>query len=283
MLSHFKFNKQQRSGIFFLLFFILILQIAYLSYDAIFKNKTNSSFRLDSLNQARIDSLKAVENTEYSKTYPFNPNYISDYKGYTLGLSVEQIDRLHQFRAKGEFVNSALEFQKVTKVSDSLLAILEPSFKFPDWVNSKPNKTFHKRSNSGNLEIKDLNTVSKEELVQIKGIGEVLSTRIIKFRTKLGGFLIEEQLNDVYGLTPEVVKEIQRNYKILNVPDIKKFNLNTATVNQLSSIVYINRQIAEKIVSKRLALGLYKSIDELKEIPNFPADKIDRIALYLSI
>ena len=90
-------------------------------------------------------------------------------------------------------------------------------------------------------------------------------------------------MNDVYGLTPEVVKEIQRNYKIFNKPDIKKLNLNTATVNQLSSIVYINKQLAEKIVSKRLALGVYKSIDELKEIPNFPADKIDKIALYLFI
>lgn len=283
MLSHFKFNKQQRSGIFFLLLFILIFQIAYFSYDTIFANNTKSNFRLDSVNQAKIESLKNAKRNQLLKIYPFNPNYISDYKGYTLGLSVEEIDRLHQYRAKGKFVNSALEFQKVTKISDSLLAILEPSFKFPDWVISKSNKSFKTTSKSRNSVIKDLNTVSKEELLQINGIGEVLSTRIIKFRTKLGGFLIKEQLNDVYGLSPEVVKEIQRNYKILNKPDIKKLNLNTATVNQLSSIVYINKQLAEKIVSKRLALGVYKSIDELKEIPNFPADKIDKIALYLFI
>ena len=192
MLSHFKFNKQQRSGIFFLLLFILIFQIAYLSYDSIFANNTKSNFRLDSVNQAKIDSLKNAKRNQLLKIYPFNPNYISDYKGYTLGLSVEEIDRLHEYRAKGKFVNSALEFQRVTKISDSLLAILEPSFKFPDWVISKSNKSFKTTSKSRNSVIKDLNTVSKEELLQINGIGEVLSTRIIKFRTKLGGFLMEE-------------------------------------------------------------------------------------------
>ena len=38
----------------------------------------------------------------------FNPNYISDYKGYELGMSLAELDRLHKFRASGNYIYSAL-------------------------------------------------------------------------------------------------------------------------------------------------------------------------------
>ena len=60
-------------------------------------------------------------------TYRFNPNFISDFKAYQLGLSVEEADRLFAFRAKGKYANSPKEFQKVTGVNDSLLSLIRPS------------------------------------------------------------------------------------------------------------------------------------------------------------
>jgi hypothetical protein len=60
------------------------------------------------------------------KIYPFNPNFITDFKGYKLGMSVTEIDRLLAFRKTNRYVNSAAEFQQVTQVSDSLLAQIAP-------------------------------------------------------------------------------------------------------------------------------------------------------------
>jgi len=82
-------------------------------------------------------------------------------------LSTEEIDRLLQHREKGNYINSAKEFQKVTHVSDSLLNTIEPYFKFPDWVTNK--ETNNKRnvivSKSEESSIKqDLNTVTAKEL-----------------------------------------------------------------------------------------------------------------------
>ncbi len=68
-----------------------------------------------------MDSLKNHQPKASLKIYPFNPNYMTDYKGYTLGLSTAELDRLFVFRKKGNFVNSAKDFQTVTQVSDSLL------------------------------------------------------------------------------------------------------------------------------------------------------------------
>ena len=88
-----------------------------------------------------MDSLIAQQRQNSApKIYPFNPNYITDYKGYTLGMSAEEINRLHAYRAKNKWVNSSKEFQRITKVSDSLLKQIAPYFKFPDWVTKSTQK-----------------------------------------------------------------------------------------------------------------------------------------------
>jgi len=90
-------------------------------------------FVLNTLNQSKLDSIKNALPKDSIKIFSFNPNFITDYKGYSLGISPEELDRLFLFRQKGKFVNSAKEFQNVTQISDSLLNIISPLFKFPAW------------------------------------------------------------------------------------------------------------------------------------------------------
>jgi hypothetical protein len=58
--------------------------------------------------QNEIDSLKLEVAKNKDTIYPFNPNFISDYKGYKLGLTVNEIDRLHHVSAQNKFFNSAV-------------------------------------------------------------------------------------------------------------------------------------------------------------------------------
>ena len=86
--SHFKFNKQERSGIFFLLLIIIILQGVYFFLKTKPFDNGNNKIIIDAIEQSRIDSLKLVSKIKDTvKIYPFNPNFITDYKGYTLGTS----------------------------------------------------------------------------------------------------------------------------------------------------------------------------------------------------
>ena len=55
---------------------------------------------LDRAIQAQIDSLKALPKA--STIYPHNPNYLSDQRGYFLGLRPVEIDRLHAYRTQGK-------------------------------------------------------------------------------------------------------------------------------------------------------------------------------------
>lgn len=245
-----------------------------------------SNFTLNEVAQAKIDSLRAMQGQKDPvKIFPFNPNYISDYKGYTLGMSPDEIDRLHIFRKSNRYVNSSEEFQTVTKVSDSLLGAISPYFKFPDWVNARQSKTFKKveKNYEGALAVRNLNEVTVEDLKKINGIGEVLSARIIKFRNRLGGFLVDEQLYDVYGLEPQVAQRVLQRFQVRNPPQIQKININVATVEELSSLIYISKELAQKIVSYRNTNGNFMNLNDLLNISGYPQNKNERIKLYLSI
>jgi hypothetical protein len=83
--------------------------------------------------QSQIDSLNQVNPKIGTKIYSFNLISLRIIKGIDLHVYWE-IDRLLAFRKDDKYVNSAKEFQIVTKVSDSLLHAIAPYFKFPDWV-----------------------------------------------------------------------------------------------------------------------------------------------------
>lgn len=285
--SHFKFNKQERSGIFFLLLLLIISQIGFFVFKDIV-SATSETMVLDSEMQYEIDLLreKAMAG-DTVRIYPFNPNFITDYKGYTLGLSIAEIDRLHEFRKSGKFVNTAAEFQKVTQVSDSILNHISPYFKFPDWVTDKAKTPVPRIDRNTTKQINeepiflDINTATEEQLKVVNGIGDKLAARIIKFRDRLGGFLIDEQLYDVYGLKPEVAQRTLKQFRVIEIPEIEKMDINTATAEELAKLVYIKKRVAYDIVALRDRNGGIGSFDELLEIEHFPANRINRIGLYL--
>src|SRR5690606_34945039 len=197
--------------------------------------------------QQEVDSLKWAQAENNKPTiYPFNPNYITDYKGYSLGMTTEEIDRLLAFRKNNQWINSAQQFQQVTKVSDSLLNVLSPYFKFPDWVtNPKPQTQYENFSTSHSPKTYaqkiDLNKATAQQLQKINGVGEKLSERIIQFRSKFqGGFIADIQLRDVYGLSPEVIERITNEFTVKSPRTIQKINLNTATKEQLVTIQHID-------------------------------------------
>ena len=235
----------------------------------------------------QIDSLKSVElENRKPKIYPFNPNYITDFKGEQLGMSIEEIDRLLLFRKTNKFVNSKIEFQKVTKVSDSLLNKISPYFKFPEWVTKRNQITSKNLYISNNIKKRsistsDINKATAEDFKTIRGIGEAYSERIVKYRTKLQGFTYNNQLNEVWGLDQEVVKKVLSVFKIIEKPIIKKVNVNTVSFKDLLKNPYIDYNLCKKIFEYRDEVAELQNISELKNISGFPLDKYDRIVLYL--
>ncbi|GIJ97135.1 hypothetical protein CAPN001_17040 [Capnocytophaga stomatis] len=280
------FNRNQRVGIVILLLIIVILQVIYFAVDFSEDKISIEKQQFTELNK-ELDSLRKVALKPKKDTIlPFNPNFITDYKGFTLGMKPEEIDRLLAFRKENKFVNSAKEFQEVTKISDSLLLKISPYFKFPDWVNkskSVENKNVKPEVKPKVITKKDVNLASKEDFMEIRGIGDVLSDRILKYREKLQGFSEIMQVSEVYGLEKEVFNRVAEQFEVKTLPNIQKKNLNELNMYELAKIPYIKFDEAKKIIALRSELVNIKSFEELLKISEFNQEKIRKIQMYLYI
>lgn len=281
----FAFNKNERKGVFVFFVFILLLQGVYFWVSTSKEHSAENPAEISWLsNQKIIDSLKNISEPKHT-FYPFNPNFISDFKGYQLGMSVEEIDKLLEFRKTGKFVNSAKEFQAVTGISDSLLRVISPYFKFPEWVTN-PTKTSYKNYTTFNkkeevIMAKELNAASQEDLIKVSGIGEKLSKRILDYKTNLGAFVSMEQLKEIYGLSEEVIAELHKYFYVSEISEIKKIRINELSIKELGTFPYFRYPISKNIVVYRSNNGEIINSDDLRKIPDFPVEKIEIIALYL--
>ena len=197
-----------------------------------------------------------------------------------MGMSVSEIQRLKDYRSDNKWINSIAEFQAVTGVSDSLLALIAPYFKFPDWVQAQ-NKV---KLNRQPIEKLDLNSATNEQLQDVYGIGPKLAERIINYRNRFeGGFASMFELKSIYGLTNEVISNINKTFDIKQPRNIKKINLNIATQEDLVQVPYIDYELAYSIIEMRVLKEGFKTVDELTKLKDFPTNKLDIIKLYLHI
>jgi len=285
--SHFWYNKSQRNGILILAVLMTFIQIFLHFTDELFA-PPERAYNEDMLREIerKLDSMQSESSDDSPfQIYPFNPNFISDYKGYILGMSPEEIDRLLAFREQGRFVGSAEEFQKVTGVTDSLLERISVHFKFPKFQKAVSRTAANNRIEGPNrivvLKKKDLNKASLEDLKKVRGIGPVFAKRIIAYRNLLGGFSFADQLNEVYRLPAETIENLQSQFEIQEPPQIERLNINTASFKQILDLPYIDYPLTRRIMAFRSEEKIITDLSDLKKIDSFPIDKYERIAVYL--
>jgi len=300
----YRFTKGQQKGVAALFLMIIFCQATYfmlMSAEGNTEGEQSAEEKKWLALQGQIDELKAKKRSHKDTVYAFNPNFISDYKGYTLGMSTVEIDRLHAFRKSGKFVNSAADFKQVTKVSDSLLAKLSPYFKFPDWVNKKNSKdSNHSRYPAGSytddthrrekaddkarpaaIAMMDINDAVEEDLDKVYGIGPAFAKKILRRRAVLGAYVSMDQMNEFPEFSPEAIAALKKAFTVKKQPEVTTININTASLNQLSYFPYFNKSLAKAIITRRSMKGKISKIEELLDINEFPVDKVKIIALYL--
>ena len=127
----------------------------------------------------------------------------------------------------------------------------------------------------------DLNTADTAELQQLRGIGPVLSARIVRYRSRLGGFTDREQLREVYGLADSVYRRIAPQLSV-DTSRIQRLDINTATYGQLVRHPYLDKHQVAAIVRLRERKGAFASLDDLRQIPIIEQETYNKIIPYLS-
>ena len=288
-------SKNQQSGMLFFITLIVLFQVGlYYKVElfAFFSPQSSIQFNAVEIHRAIYikDSVNDSKANVKQKIYPFNPNFITDYKGYTLGMSVEEIERLHTFRAQNKWVNSIQDFKNVTKVHDTLLNKISPYFKFPDWVkNQKASTGFTNTKSKYDFAKKDekiipidVNQATSADFEKVRGIGPTKAKIILQEREKLGSFLTLNQLQYIWGIDAELFSTLKQHFFIdKSTAQPIKIPINSITIKELSKIPFFNYYQAKEVLTIRSMNNGIKSIEDLTKINDLSTEKLQIIALYL--
>lgn len=289
--SHFlkTYTISQQRGIFALLI-ILISVVVYnfvcFNYDdaTATSSQFNNSSELVQKVTKQVDSVrKAREEARKTKPKSIKINFISEYNAYKIGFSAEEYDLISNFNKSGNWFNNKEDLAKVLQLENKRLDSINQFLVYPNFQKLK--SRFNKKSSMRNagLPKKDLNLATAEELQKINGVGEVISTRIIKYRLKMRGFRDELQLKEIYGVTFETYNNIIEVFEVKDKNQFSKLNLKTVSVVELSEVPYFTYELSREV--KRF-IDLREgevTFDDLLKINEFPTHKLEGIKLYLEI
>lgn len=127
----------------------------------------------------------------------------------------------------------------------------------------------------------ELNKADTTELLEIKGIGSVLASRIIKYRKLLRGYYSVNQLKEVYGIDSIVFQKISP-FVTVNAELIIKTDINNATYNELKHPYLTNYQL-KKIMDYKTKSKKIDNFDELIKNKVLTEESILKIMAYYKI
>lgn len=111
----------------------------------------------------------------------------------------------------------------------------------------------------------DINLADSTELIALPQIGEVMASRIHRYRNRLGGFINMEQLFEIKGMDQERYETI-KPYIILKDKTLTKINVNQDEFKALLRHPYLEYEQVKAIVNHRERKGLIGNWEQLKEI-----------------
>ena len=127
----------------------------------------------------------------------------------------------------------------------------------------------------------EINTADPNDLWQIHMIGDVLATRIVKYREALGGFISEEQFDEVYALSDEALHKLNVSVYIGHGFSPRLIKINSDSLDVLKSHPYITDQLAEDIVRFREINGTIESEKVLVNFKSVDKSNFQKLIFYL--
>lgn len=285
--NKYKMHQSERIG--------LSVFISLLALGAVFtyffprkKWRKNKALLEVNLNNLDKDESRVIShNQEDTSTLPFQINLALNSIDLNtakkedllaLGLSDKKVQTLINFREKGAQFKNIQDVEKVYGLTKKDIENISPYIYFPNQKKS------NKKENSNNIQTKKLiaiNNCTATDLQTIKGIGPVLSERIIKYRDALGGFYAKEQLKEVYNL-PDSTYDYMQKLISIDPNSIKKIALNSCTSKDLKAHPYL-REYHKEILDLRKKLTKFKNPTELKQISLINEENYLKFAPYLEL
>lgn len=296
------FSQSEKRGFFFILAFLAVIIVA-LALRPILTQRENQKYNfaefekeISQYKDSILDNLDSNDfrffdnNNHYHSfgrkltPFTFDPNTLS-VEGWTkLGYSPKQAQAVDKYRQKGGVFRKKDDLKKLFFIDDEDFQILEPYIVIEHIPEREPRReqTSERPLQPAATKKIELNTADTSDLKELRGIGSGYAKRIVKYRQQLGGFYKPEQLLEVYGFTQELYEKVAPNITI-DGDEVRKINLNTATIDQLKRHPYLDYYQAKAIVNYREKYGKFATVNDLLKTNLIYQETFDKIKPYLAV
>lgn len=248
--------------------------------------------RQDKKSERQFEKTNTEKTVTKYRFKPFNPNTVSFEELLAFGLSKAQASNIVNYRDKSGGFRDEAHFRKLYCMTDELFDLISPYLVFESKNENKIESIAIEEAKTEKSESKaqskvrevlvlDLNACDSLDLQQIKGIGKVRAARIYKYGKRLGGYVNVEQLKEVYGIDNELFEQIKGHFKV-GKTDIRKININSDEIKQLTAHPYIDFQLAKALIRFRKDYGKdFQSAEEIRYIHFLSEQEAEKLIPYL--
>ena len=281
--EYFSFSKKERNAAV-----VLVLLIALFLFFPYFYSPKTAPPKLDKELEAYLsdDSITITGNAHTSQLafaskvsipghdsihlFVFDPNTVSENSLKKLGLDDKVAHTIINYSTKGGKFRQAEDIRKIWGLrkedADHLIPYIRINQANIAAYQPKPAGTGY----TGNIqETKtlrlDINKATVDEWKKLRGIGDVLANRIIRFREKSGGFVSVEQVKKTYGINDSLFNAI-KPFLFVVTGSNTKLDINKASARELVAQTGIPGAIASAIVIYRKQYGNYQSVAQLQKV-----------------
>lgn len=279
MKDYFSFSKRERNA--FIALLVLVLAFLYLpelypgkKTDPKITAELTGSIRKPAADTTSDDNnwqpiFEEVEDRVPARLFTFDPNTLDEAGFIMLGLPQRTARTIVNYRNKGGRFRSPEDLRKIysLKKEDADRIIPYARVAAADYQTQKYtgySSSYYPNSKK-RVEPIDINTASQEDWKSLPGIGEVLSTRIMGYRERIGGFSSIDQVAKTWGLPDSTFRKILPLLKLAS-PATLQVNINTAFENELMECPGIDRDLAQAIIIYRRQHGKFQTVNDLRQI-----------------
>lgn len=241
-------NKTQRRGTV-LLFLLLISALLFKFFYR--PTAESNAIYFANIIISNTSSTNIPSHPTKDSLFFFDPNNIDEYQIQLLPLPKSIIQHIINYRKAGGRFYSRESLKKIYGMNDSIYQKLEPYILIENknaelTIEKSSLNKFTQKQNTLSVE---LNSADSIQLEKLKGIGKVLSLRIIKYRNRLGGFYDVKQLKEVYGIQDSLYNFIiSKNTITVDTQLIRRIDITTADFKTLIRHPYFSKDMVIKIL-----------------------------------
>lgn len=274
---------------------LVLLSVAVVAFGLMFlvdesegEPTSSSPSSTSKTSPARSTSHYYQQPSRRVERFAFDPNTADSTQLLRLGLQSWQVRNIYKYRAAGGIYRKKEDFAKLYGLTVKQYRELEPYIQISSdyqpastLVKEKQHVVYERDTLRYPVKIAEgehieLNASDTSLYKKVPGVGSYYARKIAEYGRRLGGFVSANQLDEIENFPSD-----SKKYFSVNASGVHQLNVNRLSLNDLKRHPYINYYQAKAITDYRRLHGPLHSLNDLRLLPDFPAEAIKRLEPYV--